>query len=74
MHRKSISFVLFLDSSATFFLGEWTHAFWARPLKMAHGFFFRPFVLRFGCVLEETHGTTYSLEVVRKVLEEGQKL
>ena len=36
-------------------------------------FFFRPFVLRFGCVLEETQGTTYSLEVVRKVLEEGQK-
>ena len=30
-------------------------------------------VLRFGCVLEETHGTTY-LEVVREVLKEGQEL
>ena len=44
--------------------------FWARPLKMA---FFSTIVLRFGCVLEETHGTTY-LEVVREVLKEGQQL
>ena len=31
------------------------------------------FFLRFGCVLEETHGTTY-LEVVREVLKEEQEL
>ncbi|CAH3150222.1 unnamed protein product [Porites lobata] len=36
---------------------------------MAHGFFFD---LLFGCVLEETHGTTYSPEVVREVLKEGR--
>ena len=53
-----------------FFQGWWTHMFWARPLKMA---FFSTIVLRFGCVLEETHGTTY-LEVVREVLKEGQQL
>ena len=29
-------------------------------------------LLRFGCVLEETHGTTY-MEVVREVLKEGQE-
>ena len=34
--------------------------------------FFPTIVLRFGCVLEETHGTTY-FEVVREVLKEGQK-
>ena len=31
--------------------------FWARPRKIGHGFFFPPFVLLSGCVLEETHGT-----------------
>ena len=35
--------------------------------------FFPTTVLRFGCVLEETHGTTY-LEVVSEVLKEGQEL
>ena len=35
--------------------------------------FFSTIVLRFGCVLEETHGTTY-LEVVREVLKEGRNL
>ena len=30
--------------------------FGARPRKIGHGFF-PPFVLRSGCVLEETHGT-----------------
>ena len=34
------------------------------------GFFF---FLRFGCVLDEMHGTIYS-EVVREVLKEGQEL
>ena len=38
------------------------------------GGFFSTFVLRFGCVLEEMHGTTYLLEVVSKVLKEEQKL
>ena len=56
-------FILFLDFSATFFQNEWTHVFWARPLK----------ILRFGGVLEETHGTAY-LEVVREVLKEEQDL
>ena len=46
MRRKSIS-LSFFDSSATFFKSEWTHIFWARPLKIAHGFF-RPFY----CVLD----------------------
>ena len=35
--------------------------------------FFPTIVLRFGCVLEETHGTTY-LEVKREVLKEGKEL
>ena len=48
-----------------FFRGRMdAHCFWARPLKIAQGFF-STFLLRFGCVLEETHGTTY-LEVVRR--------
>ena len=34
---------------------------------------FSTIVLRFGCVLEETHGTPY-LEVKREVLKEGQEL
>ena len=34
---------------------------------------FSTFLLRSGCVLEETHGTAY-LEVVREVLKEGQEL
>ena len=35
--------------------------------------FFPTTVLRFGCVLEETHGTTY-LKVVLEVLKEGKEL
>ena len=35
--------------------------------------FFPTTVLRFGCVLEETHGITY-LKVVREVLKEGKEL
>ena len=46
MLRKSTSF-LFWTSPPLFFEKEWTHIFWARPLKIAHGFF-RPFY----CVLD----------------------
>ena len=34
--------------------------------------FFPTILLRLGCVLEETHGTTY-FEVVREVPKEGQE-
>ena len=32
-------FIFFGLLPATFFLGEWTNIFYARPLKIAHGFF-----------------------------------
>ena len=35
--------------------------------------YFSTIVLRFGCVPEETHGTTY-LEDIREVLQEGKEL
>ena len=68
MRLKSISLSL-LDSSATFFKGD-GRTFFGRALSR---WFFPTTVLRFGCVLEETHGIIY-LKVVREVLKEGKEL
>ena len=51
MRRKSIS-LSFFDPSATFFKSEWTHIFWARPLKIVHGFF-QPFYCVFEAFLKK---------------------
>ena len=50
-----------------FFLGLMDAHFFGRALSRWLLF------LQLGCVLEETHGTTY-LEVAREVLKEGQEL
>ena len=49
---------LFLDSTATFFWREWKHIFLGAP-SQRRSRFFPPFLLLFGCVLEETHGNIF---------------
>ena len=57
VRRRSL-FSIFLDSSSLFLL-DWlgTHLF-GRALTRSHKLFFLPMDYFFGCVLEETHGTT----------------
>ena len=50
------SIYLFRTPPPLFGLGEWTHIFLGAP---SQDDFFPTTVLRFGCVLEETHGTSY---------------
>ena len=64
------SIYLFRTPPPLFGQGEWTHIFFGAP---SQDDFFPTTVLRFGCVLEETHGITY-LKVVREVLKEGKEL
>ena len=49
---SEINKFIFFDSSATFFKSEWTHIFWARPLKIAHRFF-QPFYCVFEAFLKK---------------------
>ena len=51
---KIIIFQFFWTQSPFFFLSDWKHIFWARPLKIAQAFFL-PLDYFFGCVIEETH-------------------
>ena len=57
VRRRSL-FSIFLDSSSLF-LPDWlgTHIF-GSTLTRSHQLFFLPMDYFFGCVLEETHGTT----------------
>ena len=57
VRRRSL-FLIFLDSGSLFLL-DWlgTH-FFGRTLTRSHKLFFLPMDYFFGCVLEETHGTT----------------
>ena len=58
VRRRSL-FLIFLDPSSLFLL-DWligNTSFWAHPYKIAQAFF-PAHGLLFGCVLEETHGTT----------------
>ena len=57
VRRRSL-FLIFLDSDSLFLL-DWvgTH-FFGRTLTRSHKLFFLPMDYFFGCVLEETHGTT----------------
>ena len=57
VRRRSL-FSIFLDSSSLFLL-DWlgTHIF-GSTLTRSHQLFFLPMDYFFGCVLEETHGTT----------------
>ena len=59
VRRRSL-FLIILDSTSIFLLElEWlgTHLF-GRALTRSHKLFFLPMAYFFGCVLEETHGTT----------------
>ena len=58
VRRRSL-FSIFLDSTSIF-LFAWlgTHLF-GRTLTRSHKLFFLPMDYFFGCVLEETHGTTF---------------
>ena len=57
VRRRSL-FSIFLDSSSLFLL-DWLGAHLSgRSLTRSHNLFFLPMDYFFGCVLEETHGTT----------------
>ena len=73
MRRKSTSLPVFWTSPPLFSRVN-GRAFFGRALSRSQmAFSFSTFLLRFGGVLEETHGTAY-LEVVREVLKEEQEL
>ena len=73
MRRKSISLSVFWTPPPPFSRVN-GRTFFGRTLSRSHtAFSFSTFLLRFGGVPEETHGTAY-LEVVREVLKEEQEL
>ena len=57
VRRKSL-FFNFLDSTSIFLLSEWKHIFFGRTLARSHQRFSLLLDYFFGCVLEETHGST----------------
>ena len=72
VRRRSL-FLIFLDSDSLFLL-DWlgTH-FFGRTLTRSHKLFFLPMDYFFGCVLEETHGTTI-LEARKDCLMQARNL